>query len=308
MKRSFHRSTDVLKNLPGLLLSLAAAFGGLFLVQRQLSREAEDLLTDSGRISIPVSSQSGVSAAESLAAALFTQEDPLPRFAEDLENRTEAVLHDPLPGQLSMPEALEEARNWLEEFFMPRLSAADFRLSEYKTDCYLWTIPEEGETEPNPLYSYWSITLRSQELEAALILNALTGQVLDAFIVCAQPAGYQAEETLPILLADYADSLPPGDSFSLFFSEELLLEVREAPSLSGEEENPSIPIVEDSIPKETDGFSGKGGRLDFYQSLEGRDLYAAVSAGSVAVSSPESPEYTELLSIRLYLMRDAAPR
>lgn len=309
MKKKYRLSDKAGMNLLGFLLSLGAVFGGFFLVQHRLNLETGELLKSGGQILSPQHSLDTTVIAEPLEATVYTQEDHLLRFLKDLKRQAAAVPHDPLPGQLSMGDAVKKARDWLEEFFMPQLSETNFRLSEYKTDCYLWAVPEEEETEQNPLYSYWSITLRSRDLEAVLILNALTGQILDVFVICAPPAGYQAAESLPALLDGYAEALRPDDSLILLIGEDQL-EIEEKTFLLPDESAASTDEGQSS--GETGRFQTKAAgdspadtdSLLFYQSLGSHDLYAAASAGSVLISSPESPEHAEFLSLRLYLSYD----
>lgn len=296
------KPVKIWKNLLGFLLSLGAAFGGLFLVQSRLAGETERLLADGGQRTVPPQPQVTAQIMDATETTIITQEDHLLRFTEDLKRRETAVLHDPLPGQLSMAEAVKNARAWLEEFFMPGLSAADFRLSEYKTDCYLWAAGRaEGEESPqeewNPLYSYWNVTLHSRELEASLILNALTGQILEASVVCDLPSAYDAGESLPVLLSGYADSLRPDESYSMLFGTNLTVEAVEKPSAesggSSEQKGTTVP--------EGIGSSSEQSRALLYRSVGSQGVLAAVSAESMAAGSPGKPDYEEVLSIRLYL-------
>ncbi|MCM1192608.1 MAG: hypothetical protein NC123_14665 [Butyrivibrio sp.] len=131
-----------------------------------------------------------------------------------------------------------------------------------------------GETAAGevPWLSCWTIAFSSEELEVRLILNAVSGQVLDASIKCASPVEYQDRELLMALLEEYAHSFGLEGDYTLVYSGE---------SKSGAK------------------------KLPWYQSVGTRGLFAAIQADSIAVSlaDVEASEYAEYLNIHLYLMQ-----
>lgn len=255
-------------NVLGILLAFGAAFGGMFLVRECLLRETEALLGGSGEVLVPF--QSAVAAVPPQEADWKEAEREklteaeLFLAVEGLNGMEEVVPHEPRQGQMAMAQAIEAGREWMEEFFLPHLGIQGGALREYKINCYLWSRQADGA---EPLLSYWSVSLGCQELNAALTLDAVSGQVLAADVAVSAPVEYQDQDSLRALLEDYADSLGV-ESHSLLTDK-------------------------------------RGGGM--YQSVGGDGVYAALRVSNIAVafSSPEAEEFMgevmEVFSVHLYL-------
>lgn len=260
-------------NFLGFLSALAVALGGWVLVQGILSMEEKKLLSGGGQIELY--REGSIEAAESkdISVPEPLTEEELVQVIAALESREEILLHEPGREQLSMTEAIWCGMDWMEEFFVPYLGVSDFFLEEYKVGCYLWR-PEAGEADAGecPWLSCWTVSFSNQYLEAQLILNAASGQVLDASVSCAAPVEYQDGEHLVKLLGDYAFSFGLKEDYTLLYS--------------GETES---------------GFK----KLPWYQSIGTQGLFAAIDADSVVVSVADAgvSEYTEFFNIHLYLMQ-----
>lgn len=259
-------------NACGILLAFGAAFGGVFLVQEGLDSEMAGLLQGGGALQVPVRSETALETGTAQAGwteaeKRLTQEELL-LAVECLNGTEEFYPHEPLPGQLSMAQAIESGREWLEVFFLPRLGAEDNGQREYRVNCYLWTRRAEGETEgTDSRRSYWTVALSCQELEAGLVLNAVSGQVLEASVTVKSPVEYQARENLAALLGDYAESFGTAEEYLLV-----------------DEKNGSM-----------------------YQSIGEGGLCAVLKTGSIVVSKADTDAveyFTEMLNIRLYLTRE----
>lgn len=268
-------------NALGIVLAFGAAFGEVFLVQEGLARETAGALRQSGEMRVPVPS-AGVQASgmpgidwEETGRKL-TQEELLAAVA-GLEGKGESYPHEPLPGQLSMAQAIECGREWLEDFFMPYLGMSGDDMKEYRINCFLWArrAPDGGEQTQDSLLSYWTVSFGGADLEAGLVLNAASGQVLEASVTVKAPVEYQAQEELMKLFQAYAESFGTTEDY-LFVDAE-------------------------------------GG--DLYQRIGDEGLYAALKTGSIVIDTAKpgggetssyggeasSVQYTELLSLQLYL-------
>lgn len=128
---------NTLINTAGLLLALSIALGGLLGVQTRLAHEENRLLQKGGTAEVLIQSQPAQSEEISTAQLLRTPltEEELILVIQSLESGSEPYPHEPRQGQLSMAEAMEYGKFWVESFFMPHLGAADFRLEEYKAGC-----------------------------------------------------------------------------------------------------------------------------------------------------------------------------
>lgn len=287
MRKNISRKNRLI-NLAGLLLALAIASGGLLGVQARLAQEEASLLRGGGMVEFSVSSEPSPSE-EIGVLTLRTPltEEELTLVIQSLESGAKPYPHAPGLSQLSMAEAAEYGRSWLESFFMPHLGVADFHLNEQKISCYLWTAQED-----TPLLSYWTVTFSAKDVEAELILNASSGQILDASVRCALPAGPQDTESLIDFLGDYASS------FGL----------QEQDVLVENSGNKGDPEKDDSVSENAIIF----GR-SIYQSIGSQGIFAAMNVSSVMVSSPlpeESPDVDyvkskEILNIRLRLTSKA---
>lgn len=268
-------------NFLGILLAFGVAFGGMLVVRNRLAEEKKILLEEGGEIAIPVQDyevemQHG--SEESQETLLLTEEE-LVQVVKELDRDAEAYPHEPLQGQLSMVQALEYGRSWLEEFFLPHLELEEDISREYKTSCHLWTLREgtDGSDAESLLLSYWTVTLSNPDLSASLILNAVTGQVLDASVCCYFPIDLWEWGSLMPLLVDYTDSFGVEAKYS------------------------SLIVDRDKQVYERDDWG-------MYQFLAGGEMFAVIQAGSFGVSSVTEDALIyvvqNIFSVHLYL----APR
>lgn len=261
-----------LANVLGLFAAFGIAFGGLLLVQKLLIREEEALMRSGGMVEVAVQEpETGweCESARETEKAFLTAEE-LVGIVSMLGEGADAYLHEPFPGQLSMTEAMECGREWLEDFLAPRLGAEEYIPQEYKISCYLMAFREgDGALADKDTLSYWMMTYEARDMKAELMLNAVTGQVLDASAYCYFPMEFKEDGGLRELLGDYADSFG--------------LEGRYA-------------VVG------TDDWDGEGGMLMF-RDIGDTGVYAVAKASSTVLSLSETnPGYIrEVYHLRLYL-------
>ena len=192
---------SLLVNLSGVALAFAIAFGGIFALWSRLDRERAQLLSGGGQVGIPavtdaVMSQSIGVVDVKIKAADLSQEE-LRRAVLCLESASEKYPHEPVPGQLSMTEATQSGMVWLGDFLLPRLDREGMIPKEYRLSCFA-----------------------GEELDAVLFLNAVTGQVLRAWIALPYPEGeHPDEERLTELLEDYADSFGVEAGYAISMAE-----------------------------------------------------------------------------------------
>lgn len=263
-----------LLNLSGLLLSFGAALGGLLLVQNRLAREEADLLRSGGVIRTAARSEDAEaeSPGETEIARTRLTEAQLIEVVELLEHSSEIYPHEPKQGQLSMAEAIECGKNWLEDFCIPHFENSASSSREYRANCYLWSPLEEEGDGNDILSSFWSMHLSSQGIDAVLILNAVSGQVLNASVSCSSPLECQNDGEPLTFLQDYADS------FGLEASE-LILSQKEG------------PLTENG--------------MTLYQNIGKEGTFAAIRTESFVIGSVDPlsdlAEYTEIFNLHLYL-------
>lgn len=159
----------------GIVLALGLALGGLGLMEYLLEEKRTRALSASGGLD-----ETGLSlemAKLSRERRILTKEE-LRQVLLAMQGRE--VPHEPLEGQLSMEQAMELGKSWVEEICLAELEWSGEQ-KYHKMDAHLCRKQQEGSLEnADILYSYWTVSLESQEIGAELTLHAVTGQVLEA--------------------------------------------------------------------------------------------------------------------------------
>lgn len=263
-------------NLLGILSALVIALGGLFLVQAGLAGEKEKLLAGGGLLELPrTETVEKEEAKDAVDSGQLTEEELL-QLVQSMGQGGEVRPHEPMQGQLTMVQALDCGRAWLEEFFLQPFGLSDSFAEEYKISCYLWSPEDAGaDGEECPWLGCWTVTVKSQSVEATLTLSAVSGQVLAASVSCFGPVLWESGD-IAALLGKYADSFGlEGDNRLIY---------------SGESD-----------------FGAK--KLPWYRSIGTKGIYAGIQADSIVVAASADGEtklpYEELLVVKLYLCQKA---
>lgn len=257
-------------NSCGVLSALILAFVGFFLVQDGLTREQEKLLRSGGLVELPQTGTVGEEMSDASIGQL--SEEELLQLVKSMEQKGEVRPHEPVQGQLTMAQAMERAMAWLEETLFPRFGLSDALGGEYKATCFLWSPEAVGQDlGAAPWLGCWMVSVSSQDVDIALKLSAVSGQILDASVSCSAPVSYEGSD-IRTLLGEYADSFGlEGDDVWI----------------SG---------------GETDAAAKK---MPLYQSIGTKGIYAAIRADSMVVSTSEegerNPLSREFFSLHLYL-------
>lgn len=124
MKRTKTEKRSRLADLLGILAAIAIAFGGLALVEVRLAAEEDRILDAGGEMRIIQVQTQKMEAQDVDEAAVrqaeLTQEE-LAQAVECLKRGGDRHLHEPQAGQLSMAQAVDCGKGWMEEFLLPRL-------------------------------------------------------------------------------------------------------------------------------------------------------------------------------------------
>ncbi len=270
MERKEHKFT----NLLGILSALGIAFGGLYGVQSRLAQEEVNLLQGGGAVKILVQDGDVEVLVSEKAERVMLSEAELVRVVENLRSNGEVYPHEPWQGQLSMAQAIEYGKGWMEDFCMPYFGVSAEGMQEYKANCYLWS-PREGGMEGedrNELYSYWTVALEGKGVEAELLLHGESGQVLEASVSFLLSSESGIVERPGTFLQDYANSFGFAES-----------------NTSSEGEN--------GVPKNNIRTA--------YQSIGSEGIYAAMTANLIMTSKIDadgsSSSDKEVFHLQLYL-------
>lgn len=267
-----HVKGNGLVNIMGIVLAFGFAFGGLFLVQNMLMEEKGNLLRSGGMIEISGQDleEEAVKIVETDAEKLLLTEEELIQAVENMQNlEHDAYPHEPLPGQMSMVEAIECGRKWLEDFLMPHLGAEDYIPQGYMITSYLvapWEDDEDGMEKQ--LRSYWMVALAGEDVEVELVLNAVTGQMLGTSVECHFPAECLEKEKLAELLEDYVESFGLEGECGVVCSEK---------------------------------YAEQTGALLMLQSVGNGEVFANMRTSGVVVTATGIQEYRDTFYVRLWL-------
>lgn len=102
---------------------------------------------------------------------------------ESWNNRQGETLHDPVEGQISMGEAVQEGEEWLKLIGMKEdLHGADTELNFVEATLAVGVQKDTLRVPLEPYYSFWTVHFSGPYLDVVLYLNAVTGKVWSAKI------------------------------------------------------------------------------------------------------------------------------
>lgn len=209
-KKDTQRNIGV--NLLGMITAFGIAAGGLLGVRYWIAQEQAKLMQGGGEVHVLVQGEDMEVQDTLKEGRKELSETQLVWAVEGLKDKTEANLHEPQQGQLSMAQAIEYGKRWMEEFFMPHFGISDYGLEEYKANCYLWSQKTQRKENENASCSYWTIVFGSKDLEAELVLHAESGQVLDASVKYLCSGQNLNVVDMNVFLQDYADTFHLGEN------------------------------------------------------------------------------------------------
>lgn len=191
-------SRRVIFTTAGIILSILIAIGGWILTNRLINMESERLLsgTTSFSVDIPVfdSLLMGDDDDNDPDANFFLSEHEIISIVRNWEalHQWEPIvqrrLHEPAPGQIDMPHAIESARAGLVFLYDYKILPA-YVIEFNDVRAYLGQNISHNE-EFLPLeYSYWNIRFFNDYAEILMTINAVTGQVWRIEINTSRAAG-----------------------------------------------------------------------------------------------------------------------
>ena len=90
------------------------------------------------------------------------------------------IIHEPVSGQILIGDAVESGKKWLVQ-----TGLETEQTSAYSVNATL-SVGKSKETDQiklEPYYSFWTVQMVSQNLDASFLINAVTGQVWEAKII-----------------------------------------------------------------------------------------------------------------------------
>lgn len=254
-------------NFCGIIFALFLAYSGFILTEHILDSKTESFL----------SGESGVDrtreAAENVDIGKETQfltSEELKQILKNMNGKDEYP-HEPVEGQMSMEEAIKKGKEWIESLFEKNSLFSEYRRQGYqKIDAKLCIKNNSSDSSLNVLNSYWTLNFIKQDVKVALVLNSVTGQVLDANI----------SYYMPIDSSDSSDY-----NYSETVSKEFLVSLLIDYILSfGFEENNIMLVGDDCI----------------YEAVSGDNLFAVVVTGNMGVLERTMNSGKQLIKEQIY--------
>jgi len=191
-----------------LMFAVLFIFGSMTAMNYMLKVRETQLLTERGRVEVesPVRGWEGWGNGDENAVSgdiggeshvLTTKQ--VEETIKSWNNRTGVILHDPVAGQISMEEAIENGEGWLAEMGIgEEMDAASFSIS---AQLGVGGQKEDTGERLEAYFSFWTVTYSNQSMSAILYLNAVTGKVWGAEIkLYAELPGKPCDERLRLFV------------------------------------------------------------------------------------------------------------
>lgn len=172
-----------------LMFAVLFIFGSMTAMNYILRAREMQLLTESGRVEIesPVREWEGwgmgdenVVSGDTDGEGYILTTNQVEEAVKSWNNRTAVTLHDPVAGQISMEEAIENGKRWLVEMEIgEEKGAASFSIS---AELGVGGQKQDAGERLEAYFSFWTVTYSNQSMSAILYLNAVTGKVWGAEI------------------------------------------------------------------------------------------------------------------------------
>lgn len=188
----------------GIVLAAGITAGGLFFMEYMLTERRTALFSEGGKVKAVLSVRETESSA---GRRVSLSEEELTEILLSMESGETEQPHEPIGAQLTMEQAVERGKEWLEalcgDYLGEEMSGKYERIYAelcVKTDGYA----ESGLSRE--LFSYWTVMLNAREMRAELAMNAVTGQVLNAALYAYLPGFAFSEIDRERLLEEYCSS------------------------------------------------------------------------------------------------------
>ena len=172
-----------------LMFAVLFIFGSMTAMNYILRVRETQLLTESGRAEVesPVREWEGWGIGDEIVVSGDTDGERYVLTTNQVEeavkswnNRTAVTLHDPVAGQITMEEAIENGERWLIEMEIGKeKDAASFSIS---AELGVGGQKQDTGERLEAYFSFWTVTYSNQSMSAILYLNAVTGKVWGAEI------------------------------------------------------------------------------------------------------------------------------
>lgn len=194
--------------LGGIFLAFVIAIGGLFIMQGMIHERGDALLSESGSVkAAPIVDDADRNTDDAEPTTLSQME--IIQILHSLESKETEQPHEPMQGQISMENAIEQAKEWTNHFYTQYLDEETTDTLNYIKINSKLCIKQNSEIVGNSsevLNSYWTVILETDEIRTEIVMNAVTAQVFRATVTSSSAAYDFSKIDLERLLEDYISS------------------------------------------------------------------------------------------------------
>ncbi len=185
----------------GIFLGFVIAISGLFLLQNMIQTKGNFLLSQTGSvIAIPLKDEDGET---DVVAQKTLSETELLQVLQSMESNQEEQPHEPMQGQITMEEAIEDAKIWLDNFCTQYLGEESPVFIKVSPKLCIRQKEKIIDSSSTMINSYWTVALETDEINAEIVINAVTTQVLSVSLSSSNATKDFSKLNVEQLLNDY---------------------------------------------------------------------------------------------------------
>ena len=194
--------------LGGIFFAFVIAIGGLFIMQGMIHKRGDVLLSESGNIKAAPIVDDAEGNADDLELTPLSQMEII-QILHSLESNETEQPHEPMQGQISMENAIEQAKEWTNHFYTQYLDEETTDTLNYIKINSKLCIKQNSEIVGNSsevINSYWTVILETDEIRTEIVMNAVTAQIFCATVTSSSVEYDFSKIDLELLLEDYISS------------------------------------------------------------------------------------------------------
>lgn len=170
-----------------LILSVILfAFGGMLITNYAIQYKKNQLLFGTGEVMTSPNAglEYDVQTENGNGSPVLSAEKIMDIINRWKDASCEKLPHEPMEGQLSMEQAISGGKSWIDSMKRAGECAAGEEIVFHEVTAVLETCvkPEESRLQIDRYDSYWKLNFSSEQFRVCLYMNAVTGQVWEAWV------------------------------------------------------------------------------------------------------------------------------
>lgn len=194
--------------LGAIILAFVIAIGGLFIMREMVLKNGDILLSEAGSVkAAPMAGDVNENVDAMEHPPLSKME--IIQILHSMESNEAEQPHEPMQGQISMEDAIEQAKEWTNNFYGQYLAEETADTLNYIKINPKLCIKQNSEITGNGsevLNSYWTVLLETDKIRTEIVMNAVTAQVFRAKATATSAAYDFSGIDVDRLLDDYIAS------------------------------------------------------------------------------------------------------